>query len=76
MDARLEIGEQGLGPRLQRGAQATLAVISGEVELFGGSRTLLAKAIEALAAERQAIETRLADPAVILNSFIISNTGE
>lgn len=29
------------------GAQATLAVISGEVELFGGSRTLLAKAIEA-----------------------------
>ncbi len=29
------------------GAQATLAVISGEVELFGGSRTLLAKAIDA-----------------------------
>src|SRR5688572_24293721 len=29
------------------GAQATLAVIAGEVEVFGGSRTLLAKAIEA-----------------------------
>jgi tripartite-type tricarboxylate transporter receptor subunit TctC len=29
------------------GAQATLAVIAGEVELFGGSRTLLARAIEA-----------------------------
>jgi tripartite-type tricarboxylate transporter receptor subunit TctC len=29
------------------GAQATLAVIAGEVELFGGSRTLLAKAIDA-----------------------------
>jgi tripartite-type tricarboxylate transporter receptor subunit TctC len=29
------------------GAPATLAVISGDVELFGGSRTLLAKAIEA-----------------------------
>ena len=29
------------------GAPATLAVIAGEVELFGGSRTLLAKAIEA-----------------------------
>jgi tripartite-type tricarboxylate transporter receptor subunit TctC len=30
----------------QGGAQATLAVIAGEVELFGGSRTLLAKAID------------------------------
>lgn len=29
------------------GAPATLAVIAGEVELFGGSRTLLAKAIDA-----------------------------
>lgn len=29
------------------GAPATLAVVSGEVELFGGSRTLLAKAIDA-----------------------------
>ena len=29
------------------GAQATLAVIAGEVEIFGGSRTLLAKAIDA-----------------------------